>query len=134
MSQITKSQYNVLNENMSLPVGAVAVASYEIDVEDAIGVFVQSAYTFTTAPGADKGIFFFALFSQDGTNFDTPSKDTAGVLAAFRLDNDTDQQIVSFQAGSDTCGAKKMKVAIYHEASVAGTCNWIKATVKKAVN
>jgi hypothetical protein len=134
MSQITKVSHAVLSENMSLPAAAVSVVPYELDVEDAIGVFVQAAYTFTTAPGTSKSIFFFTRFSQDGTNYDTPAKETAGVVAAFPLANATDQQVVSFQAGADTCGARRMKIAVYHDASVSGVLNWVKATVKKAVN
>ena len=135
MSRVSKENTVIVSTNTTITANsAVTVFSQVINLDGAIGLSFQAAYTWTTAPTAGKQLDFYLIFSPDNTTFDTSAVSTMQQIASFVLDADTSQQVVSITVDGALCVAKYAKVAVVtNEATNAGTMNSLIATVAKAV-
>ena len=133
MARIVNTITNVSTTATTLTTSTLITLATTVDTREALSGALHINFSMTTAQASRK-IDIYALYSRDGTNFDTARVDLANKIGTINMPPDTTAHDVTIPLDGVTLSAQYMRIALWCDAtSNVGRSNAVRVSIRKAV-
>lgn len=134
MARLTNSNTVISSSDTTLTTSTMITLATAVDIQEALSGALHIKFKCSTGPGTGKTVSFYALFSQDGTTYDSAELTGANLLGSFSVINDTNDHYMTIPLDGVILSANYVKIAAYTDvASNYGVLRTLNMNVRKAV-